>query len=206
MTAIEVIAAVFGIACVWLSIRRSIWCWPTGLVQVILYVWVFYRARLYSDVGLHVFYIGLQLYGWHHWLRGGDERGGERRDLPISRLTPTGWAIALAAGAAGALVLGNVTGRLTGAALPYWDGTIVAFSLVGQVLLARKVLENWLFWIIVDVLGVGVYAAKHLYPTTVLYAVFGVMAVSGWFTWRKVFRRMQASAATGASSDRAPLP
>jgi nicotinamide mononucleotide transporter len=194
MSAIEIIATVFGLACVGLTIRRSIWCWPTGLVQVILYVWIFYKAKLYSDVGLQVVYIVLQLYGWHHWLRGssrGDAAGGE---LPISRLSSAGWCAWAIAGAVGSLALGTVMAKYTDAALPYWDAAIVALSLVAQTLLARKVLENWLFWITVDVLAVGVYAAKKLYPTTALYAVFLVMAVSGWLAWRRQFQRTRAGA------------
>jgi len=202
MTAIEVVATLFGLACVWLTIRRSIWCWPTGLIQVVLYVWIFYRAKLYSDVGLQVGYTFLQLYGWHHWLRGGARNGGADGQLPVTRLTPAGLASWAVAGLAGTAALGAVMRRYTDAALPYWDAAITALSLVAQVLLARKVLENWLFWIVVDVLAVGVYAAKKLYPTTGLYAVFLFMAITGWMAWRKEFQRTlsAASAANPAAA------
>ena len=130
MTAIEVVATLFGLACVWLTIRRSIWCWPTGLVQVVLYVWIFYRAKLYSDVGLQVVYTFLQLYGWHHWLRGGARNGGADGQLPVTRLTPAGLASWAVAGLAGTAALGAVMRRYTDAALPYWDAAITALSLL----------------------------------------------------------------------------
>jgi nicotinamide mononucleotide transporter len=198
MSAVEIVAALFGLACVGLTIRRNIWCWPTGLVQVALYVWVFYKAKLYADVGLQVVYVALQIYGWHYWLHGGRVES----EPPIARLGRAGLAGWVAVAAAGALAVGWAMARFTDASLPYWDAAIVALSLVAQFLLSRKVLENWLFWIVVDVLAVGVYLAKDLYATTVLYAVFLVMAVLGWFAWRSTCRKQIAMTSTAA----APLP
>lgn len=181
MSHLELIAAVFGLACVWLVVRQNIWCWPMGLVQVALYVAIFYDARLYADMGLHVIYIFLQLYGWQHWLRGGPREN----TLPVTRLpwqANLAWALSIAAGAGS---LGLALDHNTNADLPYWDSAIVAMSLAAQYLLARKVLENWAWWIAVDVLGIGVYAYKELYYTAGLYAVFLGLSVWGWFAWRK---------------------
>ena len=89
MNWIEAVAVVFGIVCVALTVRQSIWCWPAGLVQVTLYVYVFYGARLYSDMILHVIYIGVQVYGWHHWLHGAQRSpsgSGVRASLPVTML------------------------------------------------------------------------------------------------------------------------
>ena len=104
MTPVEVIATVMGLFSVWLTVRRNIWCWPTGLVMVSLYVWIFGRARLYSDAGLQVVYIFLQLYGFWHWLHGGRDHG----ELPVSRLTRDGVMAWLATAVLGTLVLGSV--------------------------------------------------------------------------------------------------
>ena len=82
MTTIEAIASLFGLLCVWLTVRQNIWCWPVGLVMVSLYIWIFYQAKLYSDMGLQVVYVALQIYGWMHWLRGGPRDS----TLPITRL------------------------------------------------------------------------------------------------------------------------
>lgn len=184
MTAVELVATLFGLACVALYVVQSIWSWPTGLVQVCLFAWVFYHAQLYSDFLLHLVYIALQLYGWYHWLRGAPR---DAETLPITRLAPPAGLAWIAVAASGTAVLGFVMGRYTDAALPYWDAAIAALSLVAQYLLARKVLENWLLWVVVDVIAIGVYLAKGLYITTVLYAVFLVMAVTGYLAWRRSY-------------------
>jgi len=184
MSITEWVAVAFGLACVALTIYQNIWCWPTGLVQVILYVGIFYQARLYSDVLLQLVYIVLQIYGWYHWVRGGPRDS----TLAISRLTPTSFSMWFLVSAIATGCLGFVMRRYTGAALPYWDATITILSLVAQYLLSRKTLENWLFWIAVDVLGIGVYASKHLIATSGLYGVFLVMAICGWLAWKKSFK------------------
>lgn len=202
MTLIELIATVCGVICVYLTIRQSVWCWPVGLVQVTLFVWVFYRAKLYSDVILHIVYIGLGVYGWYHWLRGGSSRRlAAGTVLPITRIGAASGAAWLLAAAAATTGWGHLMRRYTDASLPFWDAAIAVLSLVAQFLLGRKVLENWLFWIAVDVLAVGVYAAKELYLTAGLYGLFLVMAVLGWLQWRKSFRLQ----ATGLG-DSAPAP
>lgn len=203
MNWMEIIATVFGLTCVWLTIRQNMWCWPAGLVQVALYVWVFYQARLYSDMLLHIIYVGLQIYGWHHWLRGGPRAN----TLPVTQLTMGGILVCLVLAGLGTAGLGSAMHRLTDAALPYWDASIMMLSLVAQFLLARKVLESWLFWITVDVLAIGVYAAKSLYVTTGLYSVFLCMAITGWFAWRQSLRaRLVSSAADGDSSSASSCP
>jgi nicotinamide mononucleotide transporter len=181
MSTLEIAACLFGLAAVWLTVRQNVLCWPAGLAQVLLYIVVFYRARLYSEVGLHVVYVFLQFYGWHAWLHGGRERG----ELSVSRLPPSAALFFAATAALATGGLGFVMGRATDAALPYWDASITVLSLIAQYLLARKVLESWLIWIAVDVLAIGVYLVKGLYPTAVLYVVFLVLATIGFFAWRQ---------------------
>ncbi len=180
MTAIEIVAVVFGLACVWLTVKQNIWCWPAGLVQVSLYIAVFYHAKLYSDLILHVVYVFVQIYGWHHWLRGG-ERGSR---LVVSRLTGGAWMGWVAVCAVGTWGWGWLMSTYTDAAVPFADAFTTAASLVAQWLMARKKLESWFFWIVVDVVAIGVYFYKQLYFTTGLYAVFLVLAVFGFFAWR----------------------
>jgi nicotinamide mononucleotide transporter len=184
MTLIELIATLFGLACVWLYIRQSVWSWPTGLVQVCLYAWIFLHARLYSDVLLHLIYIALGIYGWHHWLKGSTNND----KLPIRSLAARQWVLSIVIAITGTLALGTIMARFTNADLPYPDATITVLSLIAQFLIARKVLENWLVWIVVDVLAIAVYAYKGLYITTGLYSVFLVMAATGFLAWRKSYR------------------
>ncbi len=181
MTTIEIIATVFGLTCVWLTVRQNIWCWPTGLVQVVLYIWIFFQAKLYSDVGLHVVYVVLGLYGWWYWLRGGPRES----TAPVTRLSAIALPVWVVVGLAATAGLGWTMDTQTDAALPYWDAATTAFSLIAQYLLARKRLESWLFWIAVDVMAIGVYIAKELYVTSGLYGVFLILAIMGFFTWRR---------------------
>lgn len=184
MSLIEITATLFGVACVYLTIRRNIWCWPTGLIMVSLYIWIFWQAKLYSDMGLQVVYIFLQLYGWWAWLHGGED--GE--ELEVQRLTPARFGAWVAAGVVGTVGLGYVMSTYTDADLPYWDACTTVLSLIAQWLMAKKILENWVFWIVVDVLAVGIYFTKGLYPTTGLYALFLLMAASGLVVWWRVYR------------------
>lgn len=183
---LEIVAVVFGLACVSLTVRQNIWCWPTGLVMVSLYIVIFWRVKLYSDMGLQVIYVVLQIYGWWHWLHG-DGRPKEGEQIPVERLSPpamAGWVIVSLVGTAS---LGFVMGTYTDAALPYWDAATTTLSLVAQYLMARKSLENWLFWIAVDTLAIGIYAVKGLALTAGLYAVFLGLCVAGWIAWKRSY-------------------
>ena len=171
----EVIAVAFGLLSVWLTTRQSLWCWPTGLVQVVLFLFVFWDAKLYSDVILHAVYVVLQLYGWAYWKFG----GGNRTKLPVTRLHPVVAVAWVGVIGVGTLAWGYGMASFTDAALPYWDAGIAVASLVAQYLMTRKYLENWLVWMAVDVVAVGVYAVKDLYLTAGLYAVFFVLCVFG---------------------------
>lgn len=203
MSIVEWIASAFGLACVALCIARSVWNWPVGLVQVVLFVWVFYEARLYSDVLLHLVYIVLQLYGWYHWVRGKRE---DEVELPITRLSAgglAGWAVVAVVGTA---ALGTLMARYTDADLPYWDASIAAMSLVAQYLLTRKVLETWSFWVAVDVVAVGVYGYKGLHAAAGLYAVFLGMAITGWAAWHKTFQASREAQRAPGFPATTPLP
>lgn len=181
MEPIELIAVVFGLLCVILTIRQNILCWPTGLVMVILYVWIFYHARLYSDMGLQVVYIFMQIYGWVHWAKGGTRNN----TLPVTLLSRNNTTLAVLITMFGAILLGTAMHRLTNASLPYIDAFTTVASLMAQWLLTRKKLESWLFWIVVDVISVGMYLYKELFLTSFLYLIFLALAILGYFTWRK---------------------
>ena len=181
MTWLETAAVVFGIVSVWLSTREHIWSWPTAIVNVLLYVIVFRDAKLYADMGLQVVYAAISVYGWWHWLHGGAEDGV----LPVTR-TPARLMVTVAVIAAlASALLGQLLARATDAALPWMDATLAATSLVAQWMLTRKLLENWLVWIALDVCYVGMFIYKQLYQTAGLYAVFLVLAVMGYSGWRR---------------------
>jgi nicotinamide mononucleotide transporter len=196
--AIEWVAATLGVACVYLLIRQSLWSWPVGILMTSLYAWIFLEVRLYSDFGLQLFFIALQAYGWWFWLARRDKAVAASK-APIQRLSNRARIVWLIAGLVAAAALGTVMDRYTDAALPYWDALTTSFSVVAQILLARKYIENWAVWIGVDVFAVGIYFYKDLTVTSGLYLVFLGMAIWGLLTWLgdPDFRRAQKKIMTG---------
>lgn len=190
---LEIAAALFGVISVTLFVRQNVWAWPTGVVNVGLYTLVFYRAKLYADMGLQVVYVVVSLYGWYQWLHPGQGR----EELPVTRVSPReGILLGLATGAGG-WFMAHTLATHTDAALPYWDSATVAMSLCAQWLLTRKKIENWALWIVADVVMVGIYLAKALVLTAGLYVVFTVLAVLGLRSWAR------SLAAGGAAVPRA---
>lgn len=184
----EIIGTVLGIIGVGLMIRQNIWGWPVGLVQVAVYAWVFFATKLYSDAILQVAFFLIQAYGWWHWWRGGGNGSPGRLALPVTRLEPTAIAGVVAAGALLTAGWGALMHRRTDAALPWWDAFILIFSLIAQWLQARKKLENWPAWIVVNTVAIGVYWAKDLRLTAGLYVIFWLLALWGWREWRRTMK------------------
>jgi nicotinamide mononucleotide transporter len=178
---LELVAVIFGVVSVLLSVRENIWSWPTALVNVALYFALFRVAGLYSDMGLQVVYFGLSLYGWYEWLYGGKGRTA----LKVSRTPARLWGILAAVGVAVWAILGIATSHVSGVALPYVDAATATVSLVAQYLMTRKYLENWTLWIVIDIVYVGMFIYKGLYLTAGNYAIYLVLAVMGHLAWRK---------------------
>lgn len=180
MHSLEYVAAVFGIASVYLGAKQNIWSWPTTIVNVALYAFVFHSSRLYAATGLQVMFIIISIYGWYQWLYG----GRNRTELKVSR-TPPKLAVVLALiGGSFALLLGTLLYRTTNAALPFLDSALSSASLVAQWMLTKKLLENWLVWIAVDVVYVGMFLFSSLTITAGLYFVFLVLCVMGYRQWK----------------------
>ncbi len=183
-----------GLVCVWLLIRQSIWTWPIGLLYAVVSLIVFYRTRLYADVLLHLFYVGMNAYGWYYWLRGGEERRESKalQSLPIGYTPAVAWLPIVALTAGGTVALGWLFSTYTDADLAYWDGATTAMSFTAMWMTARKYLENWAMWLVVDVLATGIYLYKGIEPYAVLYGVYIVMAIWGWRSWWQSLQRQPA--------------
>lgn len=184
MDPFEIAGASLGIVCVALIIRRNVWNFPFGIAMVVVYAWVFYQAKLYSDALLQLYYIGIQVYGWSHWLRHRDAEG----TVIVETLSASHRAKWLGVIAAGTIGLGWVMATKTDAALPWWDACTTIMSVVAQFLLSRRKIENWVLWIAVDVISIVVYWTKDLHVTAGLYVVFLAMAIVGLVTWSKSMR------------------
>jgi len=188
---IEWIAAIAGAVSVYLSARENIWAWPTAIVNVSLSTVVFYESGLYSDMGLQVVYLVLSVYGWYHWLHGGERR----TKLHVSRATLRVWAIAGVVGLIFWLAVARYTSRLPGVSLAYLDSGLATLSLVAQWMMTRKILENWVLWIIADIVYVPMYVFKELYVMAGLYAVFLALAILGFVNWRRSYLRDRVTVA-----------
>lgn len=185
MNLYEIIGTIFGLLSVWLTIKKNIWLWPTGIINIVLFFVMFYQVKLYAELITYFVFFVLSIYGWWEWLYGGKNK----TELPMSK-TPqrTGlWLIAI--GIVWWPLQGYLLNTYTDAALPYWDSAITVLSLLAQWMLARKYLENWWLWIAVDVLGIGVYWFKDLHVTSGLYLVFLVLATSGLIAWIKDMKK-----------------
>ncbi len=186
---LELAGTITTAAGIWLTARRQLICWPVTLAADILYLVVFYRARLLSDSLLQVFFVAFTLYGWWHWWRGVRE-DGEVRVVPLA---PRSLILALFAGAAGSIVLG-MAARALHAALPYLDAALTSYSLVASWWQARKHTANWWLWIVVDLIYIGEYIYKDLWLTGILYAGLVVLAGVGLRDWQRAERSLQIPA------------
>lgn len=175
----EVLGFSTGGACVWLVVREHLWNWPLGLANNILFFLLFWKSRLFADMGLQVIYFALGVYGWLHWRSAGV---GSR--LQISRTRFAEWlalgCFVLVATWSLRLALLSVQG-----AAPFWDALTTALSLAAQYLLCQKRLENWWLWILADLIYVPLYLARQLPLTAVLYAVFLAMCLFGLRQWKR---------------------
>jgi len=186
---IEMIASLSGFICVFLLIKRSIWNWAFGLVQVSLFAWIFFQYKLYSDAALHLIYIGLQFYGWYNWLHHKDKQQALIIEYtPIKTLIS--WALVSLVATLG---LGYVMSTYTDASFAYADAFTTCTSLIAQFLLTRRHLFNWLFWIVVDVVAIVIYLKKGLFPTSVLYMTFLVMSCIGLYSWWRQYQLQEKS-------------
>jgi nicotinamide mononucleotide transporter len=181
MSAVEIIAVILTAWGVWLQAKRRMLSFPVNLGGVALYAWVFFQAKLYSDLLLQVFFAATLVYGWLQWRQGVVPDGTVSVIIPARRELLQG----LAAGALGVLVLGYPMAHYTDAAAPWLDATLTSFSLVANFWLARRYIENWPLWITLDVVYVGLYAYKGLYPTAGLYAFLLGLCCYAFVQWRR---------------------
>jgi len=173
-----------GGVCVWLVVREHLWNWPIGLANNVFFLVLFFRIRLYADMGLQVVYFGLGVYGWLNWLFGGENR----TVLRVSRTTRIEWLALAVAIPVCAWGLREILLAANGAA-PFWDALTTVLSLAAQYLLCRKRFENWWFWIAADLVYIPLYLSRALPLTALLYAVFLGMCLAGVREWRRSLGR-----------------
>lgn len=168
-----------GIAGVWLMIRRSLWAFPFGLVAVTVQGVLFYRAKFYADSTVQGFFFAALAHGWWHWVHA----RGQTSELPVTKLSGRERGAVLLFAVAGTTAWAFVAMRYTDTAMPWRDAFIAAFSVAGQMLQARKKIENWPVWVVVNLVAIVSYWQADLAYTAFLYAVYLALAFVGWREW-----------------------
>ena len=177
----EAAGIVSTLICVWLNIKENIWGWFWAIISSGIYAWVYYNAKLYSDMELQFVFIIISFYGWWHWLY----HNGTGPQLPVTNTPAKLYVPLLLILVAAAFASGFLHQYYTDASLPYLDSALTATSLVAQWLMARKYIENWLLWIAANVVYVYMYMSKGLTGTAILYVFLFFMAIKGSIDWRK---------------------
>ena len=179
----EVIAASLGFVAIYLQIKQHVLYWLVSIIMVSMYIYIYIDARLYADMSLQVYYLVISFYGWYLWLFGKQENQ-HRTSIDVST---TSRQLGLFLGALSVLlfmVIAWFLSSFTDSDLPNWDSFTTSLSFVATWMLARKKLENWLIWIVVDAVSVGIYIYKQLYPTAVLFFFLTVLAYVGYRKWK----------------------
>jgi nicotinamide mononucleotide transporter len=177
----ELLGSLTGALCVWLLVKENIWNWPIGIANNIFYVFIFFKAGLFADMGLQFIYVSIALYGWWNWLYGGKNHS-QLKVRHASLFSLAGYGL-IALGSTAWLYW--LLRRYTPSTVPLADGLTTALFLTAQYMMSRKVVENWWFWIVGDGLVMGLYIYKHLYFTTALYALFLALCIAGLIKWRR---------------------
>ena len=180
---IEVLGAVTGLIYLYLEIKQNIWLWPVGIATSAFYIYVFFTSKFYADMGLQVYYLVISIYGWWHWLYGGDSAG--KQELPITRTSVKQWINLVLVTLALFGVMVFVLRSYTDSPVPVGDAFVTALSITGTWMLARKLIEHWWIWVVVNLVSLGLFIWKELYPTSVLFFFYFTMAVVGYYQWRK---------------------
>lgn len=187
-SALEVIAVVLAIGYLLLAIRQNIWCWLCAGVSTAIYVWLFIGARLYMESVLNGFYFVMAIYGWYFWTTG----AGKDHERPVVTWPPQTHAAAIVVILAVSLVNGYLLDRYTNAAFPYIDSMTTWSAIWATFLVARKVLENWWYWLGIDMASVFIYWVRDLQLTSLLFVLYVIMIPFGLVSWSRSMREQRA--------------
>ena len=189
LSLLEVVAVVMALLYLFLAIRQNIWCWAAAFVSTAIYLVVMYRASLYMESALQVFYLGMAVYGWYQWRHG----PGADHSLPVSRWPLSRHVAVVLAVLMATVISGRVLSEYSAAALPYLDSFTTWGAIVATFMVARKILENWLYWFVIDGASIYLYVNRELYLTALLFAGYLILIVIGYLSWRKDLQELRAT-------------
>jgi nicotinamide mononucleotide transporter len=178
---LEAVAVIFGILSVWFARKENIWVYPTGIVNVLVYVYLCFYAGLYADMAINAFYFVMSVFGWYNWSR----RDESLHHIPISTLSIKQWIFYILLIAVAFGIIYYVLSNFTDSTVPIFDSFTTALFIAGMWLMAIKKIENWLLWILGDLLVIPMFAFKGLAFTSVQYIVFLVLAIVAYIEWHK---------------------
>ncbi|MFY0608210.1 MAG: nicotinamide mononucleotide transporter [Cyclobacteriaceae bacterium] len=184
-TWLEAVAVLFGLLSVWYSKQENILVYPTGIISVLIYVYITFQYGLYADMGINGYYFVMSVYGWYNWTNTSDDSA----QIPITKMSQPEWRMAMAFLIGIFLLIRWVLLSFTDSDVPNWDAATTSFALVGMWLMARKKIENWLAWIITDLVSIPLYLYKGLPFTAFQFLVFTVLATWGYFSWKKTLSK-----------------
>jgi nicotinamide mononucleotide transporter len=175
-----VLAVILAVLYLVLAIRQNIWCWAAAAASTLLYLFIMFHASLYMESALQVFYLVMAGYGWYQWRPGGDrDQAREVTTWPVRFHVLAGFSVLLLV-----FVSGQLLTRYSAAALPFLDSFTTWGALIATFMVARKVLENWIYWFIIDAVSIGLYLSRDLYFTAALFAAYLFLIVIGYRSWR----------------------
>jgi len=175
---IECIAVFFSILYVILAAKESIWCWGAAAISVILYIYICFSAQLFPETGLQVFYLGMAFYGYHNWNQ-------KEQSLQIIEWSISKHLFILAMGAILTFLMGFYFATYTNAKMPIVDSFTTIFSIFATYMVAKKILDNWLYWIVIDMVSIYLYFSRDLHLTSLLFMIYTIIAIFGYFSWIK---------------------
>jgi len=180
-SALEWVAVICGVASVIYSMRENILVYPTGIISVIIYVYLSFQYKLYADMGVNGYYFVMSVYGWYYWTN--TEGAKEQIEVTVNSAIENIYSLVLLLGSFGTLVF--VLMNFTDSDVPIWDAATTSFAILGMWLMARKKLENWVAWIITDLISIPLYFYKGLVLTSFQFLIFTFLATMGYFAWKK---------------------
>lgn len=187
---LEIAGFIIGLIYLWLEYKASIYLWVASIIMPAIYLFVYYDAGLYADTVLNIYYLVIAIYGWVAWKYNFTLFGkkSSSKELKISHTPPRRWISLFLLYAVAQVVTSTLLIEFTDSTVPWTNGLTTALSIVGMWMLARKYVEQWLVWLVVDIISAGLYIYKGLYPTAALYMLYTVIAVFGYIKWKKLMK------------------
>tara|TARA_B100001758_G_scaffold247507_1_gene265605 strand:+ start:3622 stop:4218 length:597 start_codon:yes stop_codon:yes gene_type:complete len=173
---IESVAVIFSISYVILVAKENIWCWAAAGVSVILYIYICFNAKLYAETGLQIFYLFMAFYGYYNWNK-------NNRRLQIKEWSIRKHLFLILLGAILSFLMGFYFATYTNSKMPIVDSFTTVFSIIATYMTVKKILENWLYWIVIDTVSVYLYATRELHLTSILFMIYTIIALTGYFSW-----------------------